>query len=259
MASHKVQPVEPVVTYQQLLRFGGIVARRRALLGLSRDGLHAVGGPSDTTLKRLEDPDEDNPPSPPRPGTLRKLDEGLQWAPGSAARALAGGQPKCLEDIEDEEGAAMTTPPPDLPVEVNPFGFHHVDVDVEDVQSLMAAGERCFAFLERPDLPQAAREEAEAIRQELTAAIGAQAAAYATEVLERAGGPGRTLPTAIELAYGQFLAVPAAATGPAREDQLYRRWLAKKTQQIEPKLAEKFARRWRSKLEAIHLREGGGR
>ena len=61
---------------------------RRDYLGLRQDQVAARGGPSTTTLTKVE-----NGTSRANPGTLRKLDVGLGWEQGSATRAVSGGDP----------------------------------------------------------------------------------------------------------------------------------------------------------------------
>jgi hypothetical protein len=56
------------------------------------------GGPSNSTLTNLEAGTADRI----SPATLRKLDTGLRWAPGSAARVLDGGEPEALPDESAE-------------------------------------------------------------------------------------------------------------------------------------------------------------
>lgn len=73
-----------------LERFGRIVLDRRIELGLSQEDVAAAGGPTDTTLGKIENC-EWTPGN--RKVTLRKLDAGLRWEPGSAVRTLAGGDP----------------------------------------------------------------------------------------------------------------------------------------------------------------------
>ena len=72
-----------------LTRFGRVVRDRREELGLRQDELKAIGGPSSTTMVKVE---SGTPPTP-TPLTLRRLDTGLGWEDGSAARTLAGGDP----------------------------------------------------------------------------------------------------------------------------------------------------------------------
>lgn len=64
------------------------VKQRREELGLRQDQLKDRGGPSTTTLSKIE-----NATDTPAPVTLRKLDDSLDWERGSAARTLRGGDP----------------------------------------------------------------------------------------------------------------------------------------------------------------------
>lgn len=72
-----------------LTRFGQIVRERRERLGRQQDRMTDYGGPSSTTMSKIERGDLSHP----SPSTLRKLDTGLEWQPGSAATTLAGGTP----------------------------------------------------------------------------------------------------------------------------------------------------------------------
>lgn len=65
---------------------GEAVLSRRDELGLSQLDVHAMGGPSNTTLTSIETAKS------PRvsPATLRKLDGPLRWEPGSARRVYEG-------------------------------------------------------------------------------------------------------------------------------------------------------------------------
>jgi len=239
------------VTLEQRTRFGALVAARRSELGrLSRDDVHAAGGPSDTTLARLENPDSQMPP--PRKATFPKLDLGLQWVPGSAARAWAGGDPVGLEQAE----LANTESAPAEGPEGNPLTFRQVQVDVDLIQRLFAANDTCLQFFASPELPESVRDSAGRAKQELGVAVAGLFAAYATDVLERAGGPGRDLPGMIDVAFASALTAPPAATGTEREDQLYRRWLAHRAADLDPDLPEKFTARWRAKMSQIRLAEG---
>lgn len=76
-------------------RFARIVAERRRLLGLTLDQLQQAGGPSDVTTGKIEK----GAIASPSARTLRRLDTGLQWTEGSAARAFAGGEPTALEEV----------------------------------------------------------------------------------------------------------------------------------------------------------------
>lgn len=63
------------------------VVQRRGELGLAQGDLKSRGGPGVVTVGNVERCDD---PVPSR-GTLAALDRALEWAPGSAAKILAGG------------------------------------------------------------------------------------------------------------------------------------------------------------------------
>lgn len=78
-------------TAADLQRLGDAVLRRRQELNdRTQTSVTEHGGPSDTTLSKIEK----GLPPPPSSATLRKLDLGLDWEPGSAAAVLYGrGEP----------------------------------------------------------------------------------------------------------------------------------------------------------------------
>ncbi|MEV2226945.1 hypothetical protein OIE68_39805 [Nocardia vinacea] len=141
----------------------------------------------------------------------------------------------------------------------DPLNFRLVELDIDVVDALITAADRCFQFCDRSDLPEAVQGAAQAVKEQLGIAVGRLAAAQATEVLERVGGPGNEIPKHIERLIGALLATPPTTTGAERENQQYRRWLAGSATDLEPTLADGFVRRWRSKLERINLIEGEGR
>lgn len=214
-----------------LSRLAKAVAERRRMLGLTRIQVQENGGPADTTLARIEHPTPET--APPRPTTLRRLDKGLEWPEGSAARTLHGAAPDRTDQPLDVH--------PDL---TNALNFNSVEMPVTIVRDLVRAGDHVIA-----DHPDESTRELRRCIQRLTAA-------YATEVLERVGGPGAAIPLAIELTFRGHLSAPLAPEGdPARTDQLYRRWLAGNgLPDTEQHLATTFEARWRAKRRAIMLR-----
>jgi transcriptional regulator with XRE-family HTH domain len=80
-------------TRQDLARFGNIVKRRREQLDLQQEDMRHHGGPSSTTMSEIE-----RGLARIHPSTLRKLDAGLRWAKGSAAKTLDGGEPEELPE-----------------------------------------------------------------------------------------------------------------------------------------------------------------
>lgn len=74
--------------------FARHVVSRMAELGLTQVAVHERGGPSDTTLRKIIE----GAPVGMTVATLLKLDQALDWARGSAARTLAGGDPVKTEN-----------------------------------------------------------------------------------------------------------------------------------------------------------------
>jgi hypothetical protein len=78
---------------------------------------------------------------------------------------------------------------------------------------------------------------------------------YATEVLERVGGPGAARIPLIELTFRDLLDTPLAPPGhPARTEQLYRRWLAGMLPDDEKELSDAFMTRWKARRRSVRLR-----
>lgn len=100
---------------KDLVRFGSIVRARREELGIQQDDMRDHQGPSSTTMSGIERGVID-----PARSTLRKLDVGLRWVQGSAAKTLDGGTPEALPvgaDVEpvDERGFIGEDPREDAP------------------------------------------------------------------------------------------------------------------------------------------------
>lgn len=81
---------------KELERFAQIVLARRTELGLTQAEVEENGGPTDTTIGKIENQDW----KPGNKSTLRKLDRGLQWTEGSALRTLSGGDPTPIEKVD---------------------------------------------------------------------------------------------------------------------------------------------------------------
>ncbi|WP_254859792.1 helix-turn-helix domain-containing protein [Gordonia sp. IITR100] len=82
-------------------RFGRLVEARRRELGMSQSAVREAGGPSALTVRRLEHGDIAQPDFV----TFGKLDQALQWMPGSAGRAFQGGEPT---PISEDDGPIAT-------------------------------------------------------------------------------------------------------------------------------------------------------
>ena len=79
-------------------RLGSVVRQRRAELGLTRDEVNLRGGPSDTTQEKVE-----KGLGAVYGQTLAKLDAGLGWTSGSAARVVDGEDPIAAPEAPDDE------------------------------------------------------------------------------------------------------------------------------------------------------------
>lgn len=78
-------------------RLGDAIHTRRQYLALNQQEVAAAGGPSDTTLSKLENNLIDVVSN----ATLRKLDRGLEWVRGSARRVLyEDGDPIPIEESD---------------------------------------------------------------------------------------------------------------------------------------------------------------
>lgn len=74
-------------------RLAAVVLARREELALTQLEVAAAGGPSNTTLTMIENGLTANLTN----ATAKKLDRGLQWAPGSARAVWFGGDPTPLD------------------------------------------------------------------------------------------------------------------------------------------------------------------
>lgn len=215
-----------------LARFGKVVAARRARLALTRFEVRDAGGPSDTTLGNIENDTLGRAPSP---AVLRKLDQGLRWSRGSAADVLAGGDPVPLESLSNRNsGLRVPSTEPDaivLPLDEvnNLLGLH---------RQLNAVHESCRGA--DPPL-----DELDHVIAGFNAFVSRVAGRYATAVLERSGGPGKTLAPMAEMAFGPLLDKPTVDYDPVEhEEQLYRRWLAGRRDEIDEEMDARFRDRW---------------
>jgi hypothetical protein len=80
---------------EAVARLAAAVKERRDQLGLTQIQVWEAGGPSNSTLTAIEGASQ----SVISTATLRKLDTGLGWAPGTAVRILSGGDHSVRLDI----------------------------------------------------------------------------------------------------------------------------------------------------------------
>lgn len=216
-----------------LVHLAEAVKTRRRGLGLTRDALRRAGGPSDSTLARIENPDPGT--AFPRPSTLARLDAALSWEPGSAASCLDLNNPQPAPGLgtAPEEQSTPT-------LSADPLDFSHVAVPASVIREGLDLMQR-FSRAVDTDA---------AFLHELTQFAHHLGAAHATEVLERFAGAGRRPPEFLLTAFGPYLAEVAADSevSPEQlEEQDYRRWLAGQQADDEAR----FSDRLRTKIRAI--------
>lgn len=211
------------------IRFGQIVQKRREELGLTQDDIAAAGGPSDTTLTRIE-----KGLGASRPSTRRSLDKPLRWKPGSAADVWAGGDPTPLEATTSERrpkktsGATMVLGPDQAPVSLTVL------------TELLQLNSRLWAYAaEHPDSTEIAT-----ISRNLSAVVSTISGEWVTETLERNAGPDRSVSPMIEFAFAAHLSVPVDLDDPDADEKLYRRWLIGKDDQLTEERSAAFRARF---------------
>ncbi|SEL57284.1 helix-turn-helix domain-containing protein [Rhodococcus maanshanensis] len=214
-------------------RFGRFVTERRRALNLTQDEVRAAGGPSDAAQTRAE-----NGTGPePSQRTLRRLDIGLNWAEGSAARTLLGGVPTPLEAEPDRASVR--------PRDATEFGPDSVAVPVEMIADLLTPHATLNSF--RGRWADVTEEEFDRATDALNAAISRIIGVYVTDLLERNGGPGVPVPALIEFAFGHHLDEPVGDDPADAEERLYRRWLAGRPIDAGAALESRFRRRWQAR------------
>ena len=219
-----------------LRRLAHAVTERRRALGLTRAEVKDRGGPADTTLARIEQPTETT--APPRPSTLRRIDAGLDWPAGTAAGLLVGASGQSSQQSPD--GALNLA---------DALSFTNVSMPVDIIRELVRVADSILVDLGDLGMAPPSVDDLRRVVQRLTAV-------YATEVLERVGGPGAQIPPAIEVPFRPHLTALLSDDPAVRRDQLYRRWLAGATLSATDRhLLPDFEARWRAKRRDIMLRE----
>ncbi|CAM3063786.1 helix-turn-helix transcriptional regulator [Skermania piniformis] len=201
---------------------GKAVKARRTRQGWTQTQVAEAGGPSHATLVKLEN---GNLPKL-TPAVLAKLDQGLNWAPGSAVAIMSGGEPTPLETSRRAVVA----------------GPQHIPLPVEELTNLIKLSKVVDTGLAEADADaRAVRLARRAMRDFLSRIVGR----YATELLERNGGPDTQLPAIIELSFGELLDQPLDPDNALeREEQLYRRWLSGRLTATDVETEDRFRARW---------------
>ena len=192
------------------------VLARRDQLKFSRRQVSLNGGPSEPTLLKIERGQGDDLGA----ATFRKLDIGLQWEAGSAARAVEGGTPTAAAR------SAIAFAPGGLVVPVSA---------VAEVTKLVG---------ELQDLADTTQDDSlRALSDRLSVAIRPIYGSYVTNVLEtnRRSSPGGL--AAILQLLGPFLDEPIPTDVGDVSEWQYRRWLAGQTDGLTKAQEQRFQRR----------------
>lgn len=97
--AYKLRQTEGMSTNAE--RFAEIVKQRRLELDYNQLELWAAGGPSNTTLTKIENAEMADL----NRNTAKKLDAGLRWTKGSAKATWEGGDPTPIGDDVDSKDA----------------------------------------------------------------------------------------------------------------------------------------------------------
>lgn len=215
-------------------RFARIVAERRRLLGLTLDQLQQAGGPSDVTTGKLEK----GAIASPSARTLRRLDSGLQWTEGSAARAWAGGEPTPLEDIPS---ARRSTP---SAVNADADSVTLSLTVVNELSDIAKRYERLAGTIEDQELV----VELGRINTDLDLLVDRILRAWLIAQLERKSAPDSPVrgDPVVEMLIGDYLnRTPEPPSPEDAHELLYLRWLTGRAGEIDEATEQAFVTQWR--------------
>ncbi|GAA5087663.1 helix-turn-helix domain-containing protein [Nocardia iowensis] len=222
-------------------RFGRIIKERRDELGLTQLQIGELGGPSAPTIRKIEDGD-----AAISTHTLNKLDAPLRWLPGSAARTYAGGTPAADEPVQVARH----------PGESVVAGPDSIRFEIADLTGLLAVTGR---FNDAVEQGRANDPQLVAAIDELNRVVAKLSVRYATTMLERNGGPGRSLHPLVEMAFAHLLEVPAEASDADElQERRYRRWLAGRSEDVDAATEAQFRARWLAANMATTASRNGG-
>ena len=216
----------------ELERFGRLVADRRKALALTLKQLSEAGGPSDVTTGKIERAAIEEPSA----RTLRRLDAGLRWQSGSAARTLHGGDPISLEELPTAStaiGAGAVSAGPNsvtLPLSVI-SDLSNVAKEYENVAAQEAV---------TPD-------QVAAVNAKFDVLVDRILRSWVIAQLEIKAGPSRDQRDfLVEMLIGDYLdRKPIPASKADEIDLLYMRWLTgRASEEIDPEMDRQFTARW---------------
>lgn len=217
----------------ELMRFGRLVADRRKALGLTLKEIAEAGGPSDVTSGKIERGGIAEPSA----RTLRRLDTGLRWKEGSAARALLGGDPVPLEGLPaaaPAPGGGAVTAGPDT-----------VTMSLSLVSDLSGLAKRLENVSKQDEIT---RADVTAVGAELDVLVDRILRSWVIAQLEMKVGPERDQKDfMVEMLIGDYLdrKPPVSASKSDEIDLLYMRWLTgRASEDIDPQMDRQFTARW---------------
>lgn len=216
----------------ELMRFGRLVADRRKALALTLKQLSEAGGPSDVTTGKIERGGIEEPSA----RTLRRLDKGLRWKEGSAARTLIGGEPVPLEELPSAApalGGGAVSAGPDS-----------VTMSLSLVSDLSGLAKRLENVAKQDAIT---REDVAAVGAELDVVVDRILRSWVIAQLEMKVGPDRDQKDfMVEMLIGDYLDRKPVIENKSDEiDLLYMRWLTGRAAEgIDPEMDRQFTARW---------------
>jgi transcriptional regulator with XRE-family HTH domain len=209
-------------------RFGVVVRQRRKELGLTQRQVTRHGGPSGPTMSNIE-----------RavahvisPEVLAKLDSGLGWTDGSAARALAGGVPICQDTPTEQSNQPVPEASVALPITI--------------VATLLDAA-RSINELVAGDVDVVVIDRIRRHLDELDSAIDPVLRRYITGLLETHARTDSNSPLPVQLAAIEHLLDTRSVPEPTDfDDSRYRRWLVGHRAHVDLATETRYRRRLHS-------------
>lgn len=227
--------VSPVIAQQD--RLARAVHERRRMLGLTLDQLQEAGGPSDVTTGKIERGAHGNPSA----RTLRRLDVGLRWVEGSAARVLAGSDPTPLEGVPAPRD-----------------GMHRAFAADEDsvTLSLSVVNELSDIAKRYEELAESAPPEwsgeVRSVNVDLDLLVDRILRAWLIAQLETTAGPDSPLRgnPVVEMLLGDYLnRTPMPPSSEDARELKYLRWLTGRATDIDAATEKTFIDQWRARQE----------
>ncbi|NMD64277.1 hypothetical protein [Rhodococcus globerulus] len=218
-------------------RFARLVSERRAYLNLTRDQLQAEGGPSDVTTAKIERGDVEQPTV----STFKKLDKGLRWTEGSAARAFIGDNPVPLEDVP---GARPASP-------IVGADEDSVTLPLSVVIAISEIAKR-YEKLHSSLTDAATAGQLQKVNEDLDLVVDRILRAWLiAQVESKMAQPGRMqVEPMVEMLIGDYL--NRAAEPPTPEDARdlqYLRWLTGRPEDLDSATQKSFIAQWQSRQE----------